>query len=538
MADQASVISELYRRIDTLDPDKQAIVRELAGRMGIGGGAATSVPGMEKLGGTPPAYPKPPNSMPADRPVSGMAAKYQRKLDAMTPSERDAERARIQSMMDKNSMPGGPDSGGAMAGLMSASRGVSRVIQDPTNPDAWAGGASDVIAGGLEAASQTPGVASTIVKKPIQTALGAAGAYLGSKGGQKAAEYAKLGPGAQELAGTLGGVAGGGAGYKADHPVVKGAAKGALKEGFSTIRYGHHNLPIPATLAGAAAGRYAGGMMGPNGAVIGAIAGGAAPFVKGAIQGAKEVLHPPVPEPVPPPARPSAPPPRLQGSSLQRQLAAEKAATVERPTAPPPPIQGSSLKRQLAAEQAANPGTPPPVPQANVTPYPLPKGVSYTPPPIPNAHAAAESAPPTPPAPKPQIAPPSTPSVNVKNAPSEYSDVGAKRGLAGGEDAFAKDTNIAHYLVQKGATRDLWDAASIEQKNAMIAEVNRSTGSKYKPIGAGSRYGRGADQLSDMIGKAIDNLNNAKVGDTVYVKGQPMRVKSIQPQGFEVEPIQ
>ena len=128
--------------------------------------------------------------------------------------------------------------------------------------------------------------------------------------------------------------------------------------------------------------------------------------------------------------------------------------------------------------------------------------------------------------------------MDVKNAPSEYSEVGAQRGLAGGEDAFAKDTNIAHYLVQKGATRDLWNAASLEQKNAMIAEVNRETGSKYKPIGVGSRYGRGVDQLSDMIGKAIDNLNNAKVGDTVYVKGQPMRVKSIQPQGFEVEPIQ
>src|SRR4051794_9630203 len=36
MADQGAIVAELYRRIDTLPPEKQAIVQELANRFGVG----------------------------------------------------------------------------------------------------------------------------------------------------------------------------------------------------------------------------------------------------------------------------------------------------------------------------------------------------------------------------------------------------------------------------------------------------------------------------------------------------------------------
>lgn len=487
MADQASVISELYRRIDTLDPDKQAIVRELAGRMGIGGGAATSVPGMEKLGGAPPKAPPPP------------------KPDELKPDD--------QQEQNFFTSPHGL----IRTGLREAMHGVEQAAQPGW--DAKAGGASKVLRGIGKAA--IPAAIPLVAANPVTAIAGTAGGSLAGMAGKAMAS--KLGASqnvqdlTQDVTGLAGGVAAGGA-IKSIPKLPTGALKNrevqeALTDfipyygsKINRLRRALNPEPPPPPTAPAPPLRSDPG------------------FSKWQQRG--ETQASPAP-------RPSMKPPPLRGSSSEWQAKPEP-----KPSAPPPPLQGSSLKRQIAAEQAANPGAPPPVPQANLTPYPLPKGVSYTPPPIPNAPPPVESAPPTPPAPKPQVAPPSAPSVNVKNAPSEYSEVGAQRGLAGGEDAFAKDTNIAHYLVQKGATRDLWNAASLERKNAMIAEVNRETGSKYKPIGVGSRYGRGVDQLSDMIGKAIDNLNNAKVGDTVYVKGQPMRVKSIQPQGFEVEPIQ
>lgn len=79
-----------------------------------------------------------------------------------------------------------------------------------------------------------------------------------------------------------------------------GAVKGAAKAAVEPVTYGRFHFPIPAPLAGAAAGHYGGSVFGPEGSLIGTVVGGGAPLVKGAIQGAREALAGPEPPPFEP----------------------------------------------------------------------------------------------------------------------------------------------------------------------------------------------------------------------------------------------
>lgn len=72
-------------------------------------------------------------------------------------------------------------------------------------------------------------------------------------------------------------------------PAVKGAVEGGVKS-FAPIKYGMHNLMIPAPVAGAMAGHFAGEMAGPMGAKLGAATGFATPIVRGVINGARDAV--------------------------------------------------------------------------------------------------------------------------------------------------------------------------------------------------------------------------------------------------------
>lgn len=73
--------------------------------------------------------------------------------------------------------------------------------------------------------------------------------------------------------------------------VAEGALSGAAKSAFPSIDYGGHQVPIPASIAGAAAGHYAGSVFGPIGSKVGAVLGGAIPMVRGAVQGGRQALR-------------------------------------------------------------------------------------------------------------------------------------------------------------------------------------------------------------------------------------------------------
>jgi hypothetical protein len=71
--------------------------------------------------------------------------------------------------------------------------------------------------------------------------------------------------------------------------VSKGAVKGGARAAIEPVHYGHYSIPIPAPIAGAAAGGYAARMLGlPS--EVGAVVGGAAPIVRGAVSGVREAL--------------------------------------------------------------------------------------------------------------------------------------------------------------------------------------------------------------------------------------------------------
>ncbi len=72
-------------------------------------------------------------------------------------------------------------------------------------------------------------------------------------------------------------------------PATKGAIVGGAKAAVEPVTYGHLRLPVPAPIAGAAAGGYAAGQIGlPRS--VGAAIGAAAPVVRGAIKGAKTAI--------------------------------------------------------------------------------------------------------------------------------------------------------------------------------------------------------------------------------------------------------
>lgn len=71
---------------------------------------------------------------------------------------------------------------------------------------------------------------------------------------------------------------------------VSGGVRGGLKSAVAPIEYGMHRLPVPASIAGGAAGHFAGSPFGDIGSAIGAVMGAGAPFVRGAIEGGKRAL--------------------------------------------------------------------------------------------------------------------------------------------------------------------------------------------------------------------------------------------------------
>lgn len=193
---------------------------------------------------------------------------------------------------------------------------------------------------------------------------------------------------------------------------VSPGIRGAMSEGYAALRTPEVTFPSG---AGAVIGHQ---IAGPQGAAIGGAIGAAPGVVRAAIRGFGEGMEGPR-TPPPPPPRPPVKAPPLQGSSLERQMAAEKAAEAAKPKVKPPPLQGSSEARRMAAEKSASAEPAPPTSQdalmedlANAI-SPGKKFADLTPQQqanIRSSFAPKESAPaPNPNFAEPDIGPPSTP---------------------------------------------------------------------------------------------------------------------------------
>lgn len=146
------------------------------------------VPGMEKLGGTPPAAPKPP--------LSNELKPEDQQDDSFWTSPHGLIRS----------------------GLRQAVHGVETGSELGLDPKLKA--ASEVIRGLGKAA--TPAAIPLAVANPVTTATALAGGYLGGKAGKYAAQNLEAGPGGQALGEDLGNLAGGAAGGLLGEPVVAG----------------------------------------------------------------------------------------------------------------------------------------------------------------------------------------------------------------------------------------------------------------------------------------------------------------------------
>jgi hypothetical protein len=128
---------------------------------------------------------------------------------------------------------------------------------------------------------------------------------------------------------------------------LKGAAKAAIEP----IEYGRLKIPVPASVAGAAAGHYLGGT---PGAVVGAVA----PIIKGGVQAFKEALD-------------NARKPEVDSAAAQANIDAMNAAAAARNA---PPVNASAAQSAIdqmnaafAARQAAKHPPLPPEVMADLT---------------------------------------------------------------------------------------------------------------------------------------------------------------------------
>lgn len=163
------------------------------------------------------------------------------------------------------------------------------------------------------------------------------------KGDYAGAGGKALGTAAMLAVPELGGIEGAGDIASAAGAGLKGAAKAAIEP----IEYGRLKIPVPASVAGAAAGHYLGGV---PGAVVGAVA----PAVKGGVEAFKEALA-------------NARRPAVDSAGAQANIDAMNAAAAARnppavanPTAAQSAID--SMNADFAARQAAkHPPLPPDV---------------------------------------------------------------------------------------------------------------------------------------------------------------------------------
>lgn len=367
MSDQASVIGELYKRMDTLDPAHQAAVKELAARF--------------KIGGTERDYWAPP-PVTGQRMSAADAQKYVRPLPARATAEAPSVTKQIgEGVADfgktiYNTVRHPIDT---VAGIGPAQMSEARKIGQAGK----AGRMSESL--GHAVTAVTPVVGPMISKladtlsgnpeMPPQQTMPEDGPLAPPQPWRAAAQGAAtlvapkvLGAAAEAIPNIPGAGAAGAA--------AKGAIVGGIKEGAKPIEYGMHKLPIPAAIAGAAAGRFAGHVMGPGGATVGTIVGGAAPIVRGAIKGGKEALgdyratqrvgnaRTPSWSGVPA-ASPEAPPP--VEAILSQLPSGRTPGPMQPPPAPPPRVS-------LPEQAGISGGMPPPKPPVEPIQGTLPSG--------------------------------------------------------------------------------------------------------------------------------------------------------------------
>lgn len=158
-----------------------------------------SVPGMEKLGGTPPAYPKPP------------APKEPTELQE---PETHNLFARIADL-----------------GLRKVAQGVEQTAQPELSEKA--GGASKIIRGALQTAAPVALPAGAIAA-PAATALGLAAGSVAGAATEGVAKATGVNPNYAELAGDVAGIVGGGL-AAAKGPKAIGAAKNAVVDSLERV---------------------------------------------------------------------------------------------------------------------------------------------------------------------------------------------------------------------------------------------------------------------------------------------------------------
>jgi hypothetical protein len=253
--------------------------------------------------------------------------------------------------------------------------------------------------------------------------------------------------------------------------------KAGVKASVSPVQYGMHKLPVPGAVAGAMAGKFAGGIFGPEGATIGGVAGAVTPGLMAAWNAVKEVYRPTkaVVE------KPTAPPPRLQGSSLARQQAAEAASA--KPRASAPPVQGSSLARQQAAEAEGRiSGTPDPAKAQKAAEKLAARNIS------------SEDLKQLPQETKDQLAKDAGMTreefsatekalyeIDLQGQKTHYGDTGKSFGDRMVKHASDKDATLIKHFESKGITPQQWETANEAQRNVWLRQANQELGKKYDP---------------------------------------------------------